>query len=171
MIATANLRDRGVSEMSAALKRRFNFETVGPIADLAAETALVPRQAKAALARVGTPFAVDDAVLEALVTVFRDLRAGRSVEGWEVERPSTVMSTAEAVAVVSVARAGRRVLPRRPRCAVACCPGTCSGVVRKDDPDDGAKLLAYWDGAVRRRAEDGARLWRQLWELRDVLTG
>ena len=27
VIATANLRDRGVSEMSAALKRRFNFET------------------------------------------------------------------------------------------------------------------------------------------------
>ncbi len=41
VIATANLRDRGVSEMSAALKRRFNFETVGPIADLDAETALV----------------------------------------------------------------------------------------------------------------------------------
>ena len=32
IIATANLRDRGVSEMSAALKRRFNFEVVGPIA-------------------------------------------------------------------------------------------------------------------------------------------
>src|SRR5258706_376797 len=28
LIATANLRDRGVSEMSAALKRRFNFEHV-----------------------------------------------------------------------------------------------------------------------------------------------
>ena len=30
-----------------------------------------------------------------------DLRAGRSVEGWDVEKPSTVMSTAEAVAVAS----------------------------------------------------------------------
>src|SRR5690606_34483199 len=33
VIATANTRDRGVHEMSAALKRRFNFETVHPIAD------------------------------------------------------------------------------------------------------------------------------------------
>ena len=33
VIATANTRDRGVNEMSAALKRRFNFETVQPIAD------------------------------------------------------------------------------------------------------------------------------------------
>ena len=40
VIATANLRDRGVSEMSAALKRRFNFETVAPIGDLVSEVAL-----------------------------------------------------------------------------------------------------------------------------------
>ena len=39
LIATANNRDRGVNEMSAALKRRFGFETVFPIADLEAELA------------------------------------------------------------------------------------------------------------------------------------
>ena len=41
VIATANTRDRGVNEMCAALKRRFNFETVQPIADLDDEMALV----------------------------------------------------------------------------------------------------------------------------------
>ena len=39
VIASANLRDKGVSEMSAALKRRFIFETVYPIADLQQEIA------------------------------------------------------------------------------------------------------------------------------------
>ncbi|HET8661805.1 MAG TPA: AAA family ATPase [Micromonosporaceae bacterium] len=169
VIATANLRDRGVSEMSAALKRRFNFETVGPIPDLAAETALVTRQARAVLDRVGTPFGVDEAVVEALVTAFRDLRAGRSVEGWDVERPSTVMSTAEAVAVASSIGLAAAYFPGD-RDVLSLLPGHLLGVVRKDDPADGAKLLGYWDGAVRRRAQDGARLWRQLWELRDVLT-
>ncbi|WP_328347966.1 AAA family ATPase [Micromonospora sp. NBC_00421] len=168
LIATANLRDRGVSEMSAALKRRFNFETVGPIGDLAQEIALVQRQARATLERVHAPFAVDEAVLEALVTAFRDLRAGRSVEGWEVERPSTVMSTAEAVAVASSLALAAAYFPGD-RDVLSLLPGHLLGVVRKDDPADGAKLLGYWDGAVRRRAEDGARLWRQLWELRDVL--
>ena len=48
LIATANSRDRGVNEMSAALKRRFNFETVRPIADLEMEIALVAREAGAA---------------------------------------------------------------------------------------------------------------------------
>ena len=41
IIATANLRDRGVSEMSAALKRRLNFETVPPIGDAKQEIELV----------------------------------------------------------------------------------------------------------------------------------
>jgi MoxR-like ATPase len=49
VIATANLRDRGVSEMSAALKRRFNFETVPPIAEASREVALVRRQATSLL--------------------------------------------------------------------------------------------------------------------------
>jgi MoxR-like ATPase len=169
VIATANLRDRGVSEMSAALKRRFNFETVGPIPDLAAETALVTRQARAVLDRVRTPFSVDEAVVEVLVTAFRDLRAGRSVEGWDVERPSTVMSTAEAVAVASSLGLAAAYFPGD-RDTLALLPGHLLGVVRKDDPADGAKLLGYWDGAVRRRAQDGDRLWAQLWDLRDALT-
>jgi MoxR-like ATPase len=168
LIATANLRDRGVSEMSAALKRRFNFETVGPIPDLAAETALVARQARAALERVRTPFTVDEAVLEALVTVFRDLRSGRSVEGWDVERPSTVMSTAEAVAVATSLGLAAAYFPGDGD-VLSLLPGHVKGVVRKDDPADAAKLLGYWDSAVRQRAEEGARLWRRLWEMRDAL--
>ncbi len=42
IIATANTRDRGVNEMSAALKRRFDFETVFPIMDLARSWSLSP---------------------------------------------------------------------------------------------------------------------------------
>ena len=45
VIATANTRDRGVNEMSAALKRRFNFETVFAITDFATELALVEQEA------------------------------------------------------------------------------------------------------------------------------
>jgi MoxR-like ATPase len=168
LIATANLRDRGVSEMSAALKRRFNFETVGPIGDLDAETALVRRQSRAAVERAGTAYQVDDTVLEALVTAFRDLREGRSAEGWEVERPSTVMSTAEAVSVAGSLGLAASYFPGD-RDVLALLPGHLLGVVRKDDPADAARLLGYWDGPVRRRAEQGSATWRALWELRAVL--
>ncbi|KRV49182.1 AAA family ATPase [Wenjunlia vitaminophila] len=167
VIATANLRDRGVSEMSAALKRRFNFETIHPIADADAETALVRGQATAAVQRAGAHFGVDDAVLEVLVTVFRDLRTGRSAEGWDVERPGTVMSTAEAVHVAASLGAATAYLPGGE--ALDLVPGHLLGVVRKDDPSDHARLLGYWDGPVRRRAQDGSAMWRRLWDLRDTL--
>lgn len=167
VIATANLRDRGVSEMSAALKRRFNFESVHAIPDADAETALVRRQAGAAVERAGAAYAVDDAVLDVLVTVFRDLRAGRSAEGWTVERPGTVMSTAEAVQVAVSLGVAAAYLPGGDLLDLV--PGHLLGVVRKDDPADHARLLGYWDGPVRRRAEDGSALWRRLWDLRETL--
>ncbi|MFF7260467.1 AAA family ATPase [Streptomyces sp. NPDC008159] len=167
VIATANLRDRGVSEMSAALKRRFNFETVHPIADPEAETALVRGQAVAAVQRAGAAFGVDDAVLDVLVTVFRDLRTGRCAEGWDVERPGTVMSTAEAVQVATSLGVATAYLPAGDTLDLV--PGHLLGVVRKDDPADHARLLGYWDGPVRRRAEDGSALWRRLWDLRENL--
>ncbi|HEU5333881.1 MAG TPA: AAA family ATPase [Actinocrinis sp.] len=167
VIATANLRDRGVSEMSAALKRRFNFETIHPIADAAAETDLVRRQATAAVERAGAAYAVDDSVLEALVTVFRDLREGRSAEGWDVERPGTVMSTAEAVQVTASLGLSAAYLAGGD--VLDLVPGHLLGVVRKDDPADHARLLGYWDGPVRRRAQDGSALWRRLWDLRETL--
>ncbi|CAM5257912.1 DNA-binding protein OS=Streptomyces aurantiogriseus OX=66870 GN=GCM10010251_60810 PE=4 SV=1 [Streptomyces aurantiogriseus] len=50
-------------------------------------------------------------------------------------------------------------------------PGHLLGVVRKDDPADAARLRGYWDGPVRRRAEQGSATWRTLWDLRTVLEG
>lgn len=168
VIGTANLRDRGVSEMSAALKRRFNFEMVHPIADLQREKALVRRQAVAVLERSGQALEVDDAVLEVLVTAFRDLRSGRSAEGWAVERPGTVMSTAEAVAVASSLGLSTAYF-QRGRDPASLIPGYLLGVVLKDDDKDRAKLLSYWDGSVKRRADGGARIWKRMLELRSVL--
>jgi MoxR-like ATPase len=170
VIATANLRDKGVSEMSAALKRRFNFETVGPIGDFDAELALVRSQSKAAVERSGAAYRLDDTVLDILVTAFRELRSGRSAEGWEIERPSTVMSTAEAVSVATALGLATAYFPGD-RDPLALLPGHLTGVVRKDDPEDAARLLGYWDGAVRRRAEEGSATWRTLWDLRPALEG
>jgi MoxR-like ATPase len=167
VIATANLRDRGVSEMSSALKRRFNFETIHPISDAGTETDLVRRQAAAAVQRAGASYTVDEAVLDALVTVFRDLRSGRSEEGWDIERPGTVMSTAEAVQVAAALGLAAAYLPGGDPLDLV--PGHLLGVVHKDDQNDRARLLGYWDGPVRRRAEEGSAMWRRLWDLRENL--
>lgn len=99
VIATANTRDRGVNEMSAALKRRFNFETVQPIADIRQEMALVQQQSDRLLQQAGIPLTLSLDLTEVLVTTFRELRSGQTLEGQTLEPLSTVMSTAEAVSV------------------------------------------------------------------------
>ena len=135
IIATANLRDRGVSEMSAALKRRLNFETVPPISDAKQEIELVRSRAHAVLSESGTDAQVDSRLLEILVTTFRDLREGRTEEGWNVERPAAVMSTAEAITVAAaITRQGAFfAAAEETRCHF--CPATswawCSRTIRK----------------------------------------
>lgn len=143
IIATANSRDRGVNEMSAALKRRFNFETVFPIPDLATELALVETEAATLLTRSGVPVAQRPEVLEVLVTAFRELRTGG-------ERLSTVMSTAEAVSVAhAVGLRGwyLRGEPGSPEDVVECLAGTAA----KDNQDDLAKLRRYLEQQVSRK--------------------
>jgi MoxR-like ATPase len=167
VIATANLRDRGVSEMSAALKRRLNFETVPPIADAKQEIDLVRRRAQAVLSDSGTQIDVDARLLDILVKTFRDLREGRTDEGWSVERPAAVMSTAEAVTVAAaITRQGAFFAAQKD--PVSLLPGYLLGVVLKDNQEDRERLLAYWDGPIRRRGE-GDALWKRMYELRHVL--
>jgi MoxR-like ATPase len=167
VIATANLRDRGVSEMSAALKRRLNFETVPPIADPQQEIALVGTRARAVLSESGTKAEVDARLLEILVRTFRDLREGRTEEGWNVERPAAVMSTAEAVTVAAAITRQGAFFPTQ-KDPVSLLPGYLLGVVLKDNQEDRDRLLAYWDGPIRRRGESDA-LWKRMYELRNVL--
>jgi MoxR-like ATPase len=167
IIATANLRDRGVSEMSAALKRRLNFETVPPIADAKQETDLVRRRAQVVLSESGTEADVDTRLLDILVTTFRDLREGRTEEGWNVERPAAVMSTAEAVTVATAITRQGAFFPAH-KDPVSLLPGYLLGVVLKDNQEDRERLLAYWDGPIRRRGESDA-LWKRMYELRTVL--
>jgi MoxR-like ATPase len=167
IIATANLRDRGVSEMSAALKRRLNFETVPPIGDAKQEIELVRARAHALLSESGTDAGVDCRLLDILVTTFRDLREGRTEEGWNVERPAAVMSTAEAITVAAaITRQGAFFSAQRD--PVSLLPGYLLGVVLKDNQEDRDRVLAYWDGPIRRRGETDA-LWKRMYELRNVL--
>ena len=167
VIATANLRDRGVSEMSAALKRRLNFETVPPIADAKQEIELVRHRARTVLNESGTTADVDARLLDILVTTFRDLRDGRTEEGWTVERPAAVMSTAEAVTVAAAITRQGAFFPSQ-KDPVSLLPGYLLGVVLKDNQEDRDRLLAYWDGPIRRRGENDA-LWKRMYELRNVL--
>jgi MoxR-like ATPase len=167
VIGTANMRDRGVNEMSAALKRRFNFETVFPILDLAAEMALVKEEATRLLEKSGVPLAPSDPVIEVLVTTFRELRTGEVDDGNAIEKLSSVMSTAEAVSVahaVGVRGYFLRGDAGTPADVVECLAGTAA----KDNADDLKKIRRYLEQRVGKR--EGAH-WQALYEARHLLPG
>ncbi len=167
VIATANTRDRGVNEMSAALKRRFNFETVFPIGDFATELALVKTETARLLQRSGVPVSPSDDLLEVLVTTFRELRGGATGEGQAIERLSAVLSTAEAVSVahsVGVRGYYLRGDGGTPADLVECLAGTAA----KDNPEDLKRLRAYFEQRVARRSDPQ---WRALYEARHLLPG
>ncbi|MEM6550311.1 MAG: AAA family ATPase [Pseudomonadota bacterium] len=155
VIATANLRDRGVNEMSSALKRRFNFETVEPIADPAFERVLVARQVAERMAEHDIRPEMPEPVLEVLVSVFRDLRVGRTADGVTVTRPDSVMSTAEAVNVAHAAVLEAAYLEGAARVDAGQIARQIRGVVFKDDPEDARKFRAYVNHVAKARARDG----------------
>lgn len=167
VIATANTRDRGVNEMSAALKRRFNFETVFPIADFATELDLVEQEATRLLERSGVGVAPRRDVLEVLVTTFRELRDATTGEGRPMDRLSAVMSTAEAVSVAHQIGIRGWFLRGEPGGAadiVECLAGTAA----KDSPDDLARLRRYLE---RQAAHRGGEQWEALHAARHLLPG
>lgn len=77
------------------------------------------RRTEQALADTGAAQSVDAAVVGVIVTVFRDLRSEHTGEGWSVERPSTILSTAEAVAVSSAVALTGAWFPNRAEIACA----------------------------------------------------
>lgn len=161
IVATANLRDRGTHELSGALKRRFAFETVPPIADFAAELALVAREVSRLAAADAVPAAalLDLEALEVLVTAMRELRSGLSRQGAALERPTAVLSAAEGVAVGHAAlldavhfgngRLGGAEVARH-----------LVGAVLQDDPSNAGPLRKYLMAVARPRADEGSIHWR-----------
>jgi MoxR-like ATPase len=101
LIATANTRDRGVNEMSTALKRRFNFVTVPVVSDLEQEVAIVSRRAAELSSEYRVAVTPPGELVELLVTLFQELRAGVTKDQKsKLRQPSGVLSTAEAVSVI-----------------------------------------------------------------------
>lgn len=165
IIATANTRDRGVNEMSAVLKRRFNFETVQPIVSLSDEMALVQRETDKLLKRADIPVVLKPDIVELLVTTFHELRNGQTSDGKAIEQLTTAMSTAEAVSTAYAAGihayyyGASEVEPEHLVQHLA-------GSALKDAPDDVKKLAHYFNHVVKNRRR-GA--WPDYYEARKHL--
>jgi MoxR-like ATPase len=103
VIATANDRDRGVNELSSALRRRFNTVVLPVPASAEEEIEIVTRR----VGQLGRAIELPEAAhgveeIRRVVTVFRELRRGITADGRaKLKSPSGTLSTAEAISVVT----------------------------------------------------------------------
>lgn len=103
LIATANNRDKGVNELSSALKRRFNTVVLPVPGSIEEEMDIVKRRVDSYGKTMELP-AEPPALIEIrrIVTIFRELRAGITTDGkTKIKVPSGTLSTAEAISVVN----------------------------------------------------------------------
>jgi MoxR-like ATPase len=154
VIATANDRDRGVNDLSAALRRRFNTVVLPLPADADEEVGIVRQRVAELGAALQLPVAAagpDE--IRRVVTVFRELRSGATADGRvTLKVPSGSLSTAEAISVVTNGMA----------LAIHFGSGTLSsadlaagivGAVVKDPVHDAVAWREYLEGVVRDRPE------------------
>ncbi|MGW0035407.1 ATP-binding protein [Gordonia sp. NPDC003376] len=154
VIATANDRDRGVNDLSSALRRRFNTVVLPLPATAEDEVEIVTSR----VAALGTslelpelPTAAEE--IRRVVTVFRELRSGVTEDGRaKVRQPSGTLSTAEAISVIThgivmAAHFGDGTL--RPADVAA----GIHGAVVKDPSSDSVVWTEYLEGVVRDRTD------------------
>lgn len=166
VIATANTRDRGVNEMSAALKRRFNIVVLPPPADSKTEmeivTSRVAELAKNLDINAKLP---DKSIVEKVVTIFRELRYGQTTDGTQKLKTTTgVLSTAEAISLLANSMAlsagfGTGTVTENDIAA------SLQGAVVKDDDKDIAAWKEYLDNVLKKRGEDWRKLYKACREL------
>ena len=103
VIATANDRDKGVNDLSSALKRRFNTVVLPLPASSEEEVNIVQQRVASASQALELPAELP--VLEEIrrvVTIFRELRTGATEDGKaKLKTPSSTLSTAEAISVLN----------------------------------------------------------------------
>ena len=117
------------------------------------------------LLRAGVPNAVTPNITELLVSTFRELRSGKTVDGKAMETLSTVLSTAEAVSTACAAGIHAYFYGEgqvQPEHVVQHLVGT----VLKDNPDDLKKVRHYFDHVVKKR---GGELWKRFYDARGEL--
>ncbi len=166
IIATANDRDRGVNELSSALKRRFNTVVLPPPRSADEEVRIVQTRVASmgrALELPGELPALEE--IRRIVTVFRELREGITADGKvKIKAPSASMSTAEAISVIThgmslAAHFGDGVLRGADLAA------GMVGAIVKDPIQDRVVMLEYLETVVKER--DG---WKDLYRAcRDVM--
>jgi MoxR-like ATPase len=154
LIATANDRDRGVNELSSALRRRFNTVVLPLPSSFEEEVKIVQNRVEKMGKTLDLPAkSAPLAEIQRLVKIFRELRNGVTDDGaTRLKSPSASLSTAEAISVITSGQAlaahfGNGLLSAEDLAA------GITGAIIKDPVQDKTVWLEYLETVVKGRDE------------------
>ncbi len=154
IIATANNRDKGVNELSSALKRRFNVVVLQLPDDMDEEIQIVTKRVgeMAKTLDLPAPKNVAEEVAR-VVAIFRELRGGETLDGRAtLKTPSGNLSTAEAIAVVIGGLSQAAYFNDGILTAEGIAP-TMVGAIIKDPVQDRVVLAEYLETVLKSRGD------------------
>lgn len=158
IIATANSRDRGVNDLSSALKRRFNFVRIPVVTNKKSETEIVRFRTEELLRRHQIELDVPPTLLDVLLRSFGDLRAAASAAGSDDEKLESALSTAEQIGVLEDAILHSNFFGQRALNARTLASSLVGSLARRA-PEDLAILNKYLHGVVEPRSKDEGGEW------------
>lgn len=168
VIGTANTRDKGVNEMSSALKRRFNFETVMPVREASMEKQIILNEVAKLANENNIKMEADEDVAELLASTYHELREGVSSMGHRIDKPVSVMSTAEAVSVYYQTMLTGYYYGDS-RMSVDCLVQNLVGAVSKENKEDLEKVKGYFNTVIKDKSAKEGGLWKEYYEARKWL--
>ncbi|WP_062213473.1 AAA family ATPase [Streptomyces sp. NBRC 109706] len=152
IIATANSRDRGVNDLSSALKRRFNFVRIPVVTNKRSEAEIVRFRTSELLRRHQIDLEVPPSLLDILLQSFADLRAASASATSDDEKLESALSTAEQIGVLEDAILHSQFFGDRVLGAGTLAGSLVSSLARRS-PEDLAILNKFWHGVVEPRGE------------------
>lgn len=166
VIGTANTRDKGVNEMSAALKRRFNIVVLPAPADLDSEMEIVRTRVAQLAAGLDLNSALpEDETVEKVCRIFRELRCGETIDrSQKVKGTSGVLSTAEAISLLcnSMALAGSFGSGKISDEDLA---AALQGAIIKDEDKDAVAWKEYLEHVMKKRGLHWSGLYKACSDL------
>ncbi|GAA0422690.1 MoxR-like ATPase [Actinoplanes campanulatus] len=158
VIATANSRDRGVNDLSSALKRRFNFVRIPVVTNRKSEAEIVRFRTEELLRRHNIELEVPPTLLDVLLQSFADLRAASAAASGDDERLESALSTAEQIGVLEDAILHSTFFGASALTAEALA-GSLVGSLARRSPEDLAILNKYWHGVIEPRSREQSGEW------------
>jgi MoxR-like ATPase len=160
VIATANSRDRGVNDLSSALKRRFNFVRIPVVTNKRSEAEIVRFRTEELLHRHQIELDVPPTLLDILLESFADLRAAAAAATSDDEKLESALSTAEQIGVLEDAILHSNFFGDHKLTAHALASSLVGSLARRV-PEDLAIINKYWHGVVEPRSKDQGGNWSE----------